>query len=65
MPPPPYSRNPHVAQHEQAECSDCHKAHRASSNACSECHNDTPIPDGWVTASKSKNYVRELESLNK
>ncbi|MFQ8866969.1 MAG: hypothetical protein ACLR67_01535 [Eggerthella lenta] len=36
----------HVAQHGENQCSDCHKAHRASVNACSQCHNDAPIPEG-------------------
>ena len=43
-------RNPHVAQHGENQCSDCHKAHRASVNACSQCHNDAPIPEGWISA---------------
>ena len=40
-------RNPHVPQHGENQCSDCHKAHRASVNMCSQCHNDAPIPEGW------------------
>lgn len=43
-------RNPHMAMHgQQLDCGDCHKAHRASVNACSRCHDDAPIPDGWLT----------------
>jgi hypothetical protein len=43
-------RNPHMAMHGQTrDCSDCHKAHRASVNTCSQCHDDAPIPDGWLT----------------
>lgn len=43
-------RNPHMAMHgQQRDCGDCHKAHRASVNACSQCHEDAPIPDGWLT----------------
>ena len=47
-------RNPHVDMHSRSECSDCHKAHRASVNACSECHNDAPIPKGWLTTTLQK-----------
>ncbi len=44
------TRNPHMAMHnQQRDCSDCHKAHRASVNACSQCHDDAPIPTGWLT----------------
>ncbi|WP_307979320.1 cytochrome c3 family protein [uncultured Senegalimassilia sp.] len=43
-------RNPHMAMHgQQLDCGDCHKAHRASVNACSQCHDDAPIPEGWLT----------------
>ena len=44
-----YTRNPHLQQHGETTCSDCHKAHRASVNMCSECHADAPIPQGWIT----------------
>ena len=47
-------RNPHVDQHGNTTCSDCHKAHRASVNECSGCHADALIPDGWVNASQAK-----------
>ncbi|MDR3136122.1 MAG: cytochrome c3 family protein [Coriobacteriales bacterium] len=48
-------RNPHVAPsgspHGLLEytCSDCHKSHRASTNACTRCHYDLVplLPDGW------------------
>ena len=45
-------RNPHITKprHEQLECSDCHKSHRQSVNACSRCHDDAPIPEGWLDA---------------
>ncbi len=43
-------RNPHMPMHGQTrDCGDCHKAHRASVNACSQCHDDAPLPDGWLT----------------
>lgn len=49
-----YERNPHVAQHGTVECSDCHKAHRASTNYCQSCHSDAPQPEGWVTPAEAK-----------
>lgn len=49
-----YTRNPHVAQHSTLTCDSCHKAHRASVNACSQCHSDAPIPDGWLTVAEEK-----------
>ena len=58
-------RNPHVAQHGENQCSDCHKAHRASVNACSQCHNDAPIPEGWISAADNTALEKELDSLNK
>ena len=48
------SRNPHSMPHAQLQCSDCHKAHRASVNQCSQCHSDAPIPDGWLTVAEEK-----------
>ena len=41
--------NPHREMHGQRDCSDCHKAHRASANACTQCHDEAPVPDGWLT----------------
>lgn len=45
-------RNPHVVEagHAQLQCSECHKAHRQPVNACSRCHDDTDIPEGWLSA---------------
>lgn len=43
------TRNPHVEQHGEVQCSECHKAHRASTNYCSKCHADAEIPEGWVS----------------
>lgn len=43
------TRNPHVAQHGEVACTECHKAHRASVMYCSECHTDAEIPDGWLS----------------
>lgn len=41
--------NPHSPQHSEQECSSCHKAHRASVNACTQCHSESYVPDGWLT----------------
>ena len=49
-----YSRNPHVEQHESVDCGECHKAHRASVNKCTQCHDDAPVPDGWITVAEEK-----------
>lgn len=46
--------NPHAEYHGETECSDCHKAHRASANYCSDCHSNAEIPDGWLTMAESK-----------
>lgn len=55
-------RNPHEQPHGDMQCSECHKAHRASVNACTGCHNDAPVPDGWLTASQSKSLEKGLSS---
>ena len=57
--------NPHVAQPGENQCSACHKAPRASVNACSQCHNDAPIPEGWISAADNTALEKELDSLNK
>ncbi len=41
--------NPHQPQHGEQECSSCHKAHRASVNACTQCHSESYVPEGWLT----------------
>lgn len=46
--------NPHAAIHGEVECGECHKAHRASVNYCSQCHDEAPIPDGWMTWRESE-----------
>lgn len=48
------AHNPHDFQHGDVACSDCHKAHRASVNTCSECHADAEIPEGWLTFSEAQ-----------
>lgn len=47
--------NPHVteARHQELECGDCHKAHRQSVMACSRCHDEVSIPEGWLSAEES------------
>ena len=42
-------RNPHVQEHGEVACSECHKAHRASTVYCSKCHSDATLPDGWIS----------------
>lgn len=42
--------NPHVIEHDELACTDCHKAHRASVMQCSLCHLEAEIPEGWVRA---------------
>lgn len=53
------TRNPHLSQHGDIDCGQCHKAHSQSVNYCSDCHDDAPIPDGWLTAEQAK----ETESI--
>lgn len=45
--------NPHIAQHGELECSDCHKAHRASVLTCTKCHEDADVPEGWLSYEES------------
>ncbi|MCI8468527.1 MAG: cytochrome c3 family protein [Eggerthellaceae bacterium] len=40
--------NPHVSQHDEYACSDCHKAHRASVMICAQCHTEAEVPAGWI-----------------
>ena len=47
-------RNPHAWEHSEQACSDCHKSHRASVMACTACHADAVVPDGWITAAQGK-----------
>lgn len=53
------SFNPHVKQHAEMACSECHKAHRASVNACTACHSEADVPDGWLTAQEAKKLKTE------
>ena len=54
-----YQRNPHEFHHSEYTCSDCHKSHRASIMVCSECHEDSVVPEGWLTVEES----RSLETI--
>lgn len=36
------------------ECGDCHKAHTQSVVICSQCHDDTAVPEGWLTYDEHK-----------
>lgn len=51
------TRNVHVAEHDKLECSDCHKAHRASVVYCSKCHDDATIPEGWLSVTEENAIV--------
>lgn len=45
--------NPHNDIHNSTDCGDCHKAHRTSVMACTECHNQAEVPEGWLTAAEA------------
>ncbi|WP_080799686.1 cytochrome c-type protein Cgr1 [Arabiibacter massiliensis] len=45
--------NPHVAQHGEIACSECHKAHRASVVYCTQCHSEAEVPEGWLTVAEA------------
>lgn len=49
--------NPHVPQHGERACSDCHKGHRASVMVCSECHDQAELPEGWITPDEQDQLV--------
>lgn len=46
--------NPHLAQHGEYACSQCHKAHSQSVNYCTQCHSSAPVPEGWLTTTEAK-----------
>ncbi len=54
-----YEHNPHVSQHGEVACSDCHKAHRASVMQCTQCHGDAEVPEGWLSASDAKKLANQ------
>jgi nitrate reductase NapE component len=43
--------NPHQFDKHYATwaCTDCHKGHSQSVNMCTDCHDDAPVPAGWLT----------------
>lgn len=45
--------NPHVAQHGEIDCSECHKGHRASVDYCTQCHTESKLPAGWLTTAEA------------
>ena len=47
------THNPHMAQHGEYACSDCHKAHAQSVNKCTQCHTEAPVPEGWLSAAEA------------
>ncbi|MCI2242603.1 cytochrome c3 family protein [Adlercreutzia faecimuris] len=52
--------NPHVTQHEERACSDCHKAHRASVMVCSQCHAEAEVPEGWITPVQDAQLLKPI-----
>ena len=48
------ARNPHAWEHGDTACGDCHKSHRASVMACTQCHSDAELPSGWLTYSEAQ-----------
>ena len=49
-----WDRNPHSWHHTEYTCSDCHKSHRASVMVCSQCHDDSTLPEGWISFEESQ-----------
>ncbi len=47
--------NPHnTEQHGEKACGECHKGHSQSVNACTQCHAEAPVPDGWLTDQQAR-----------
>ena len=46
--------NPHVAQHDNYDCTTCHKAHRASVYYCTKCHSEAEVPEGWLSMKEAE-----------
>ena len=42
-------------------CGDCHKSHRASVNACTQCHADAVSPEGWVSFAESTAIMKAVK----
>lgn len=65
--------NPHALMHGDDggyDCSDCHKAHRASNYSCMECHvndknmanqciTDEMVPEGWLTWEENQQVLAD------
>ncbi len=53
--------NPHQTHYDGLECSDCHKAHRASVYYCTKCHADaeSQMPSGWITYAQSQQLEQQ------
>lgn len=52
--------NPHVSQHEERDCSDCHKAHRASVMVCAQCHTQAEVPQGWISPVEDATLMKPI-----
>lgn len=54
--------NPHTRQHGDIDCGTCHKAHRASTLYCTQCHAEAvdELPAGWVTYQDSQAQIAEM-----
>ncbi len=46
--------NPHKEEHGEIACGQCHKGHSQSTNYCTQCHTEAPVPDGWVSYSEAQ-----------
>lgn len=58
------ARNPHSWHHSEYDCSDCHKGHRASIMVCTQCHEDSEVPQGWLTWEEGQNLEHQYMSWN-
>lgn len=54
-------RNPHSMPHGKVACGECHNAHTVSTNQCSGCHNDAPLPEGWVSSQEYKAMMKAVK----
>ncbi|AJC11416.1 hypothetical protein JI75_00560 [Berryella intestinalis] len=50
-------RNPHSMPHGDVACTECHHGHTVSVNYCTNCHNDSVVPDGWMNAKDYKKLM--------
>lgn len=42
--------NPHDNRHGEYSCETCHRAHSQSVNYCATCHEEAPVPNGWLAS---------------